>query len=72
MGKYKGLDADMFATGVLLFEMFKFYNPIGRYGEFSVGAGLSYAKYLIEELGGEIEVNSDLDEGTICTFSIPK
>ncbi|WP_424961921.1 sensor histidine kinase [Ekhidna sp.] len=55
-----------------VFEMFTSFHPIGRMGDYSLGVGLGHAKNLVEELGGELDVNSDEGEGTIISFSIPK
>ncbi|MCP4538708.1 MAG: GAF domain-containing protein [Chloroflexi bacterium] len=39
--------------------------------KFGAGLGLCIAKSLIEFQGGEIKVESQLDEGTTCTFTMP-
>lgn len=64
-----GMPEEMISSA---FEMFTSFNTIGRMGEYSVGVGLGHAKSLVEELGGEIDINSEEGEGTIISFSIPK
>ncbi len=39
--------------------------------KFGAGLGLCIAKRLVEFHGGEIKVESQLDEGTTCTFTVP-
>ncbi|MEE8392175.1 MAG: GAF domain-containing protein, partial [Anaerolineae bacterium] len=51
----------------------KFYrsdNPLVR-EKFGAGLGLCIAKSLVELQGGEIQVESQLGEGTTCTFTVP-
>lgn len=37
-----------------------------------IGIGLSIVKALVEALGGEIEIDSDINQGTIVKVSLPK
>ena len=55
-----------------IFEMFTVLQPIDRYGEYGTGIGLANIKKLVEELGGEIEVESEMGVGSIFTFSLAK
>jgi len=55
-----------------IFEMFTVLQTIDRYGEYGTGIGLANTKKLVEELGGEIEVDSDEGIGCIFTFSLAK
>ncbi|MEM9327309.1 MAG: GAF domain-containing sensor histidine kinase [Bacteroidota bacterium] len=54
------------------FEMFTVLNPVGRYGEYSLGRGLPQVKDLVHDLGGMIDIESEEGVGTIVTFSLPK
>ncbi len=54
------------------FELFTTLEPTDRYGEYSLGVGLSTVKSQIYELGGMLDIDSEEGEGTIVTFSIPK
>jgi len=55
-----------------IFEMFTVLQAVDRYGEYGTGIGLANVKKLVEELGGEIEVDTDRGVGSIFTFSIAK
>jgi len=55
-----------------IFDMFTVLQPIDRYGEYGTGIGLATVNKLVEELGGEIEVDSDEGVGSIFTFSLAK
>ena len=41
-------------------------------GEFGTGLGLSITYGLVQKLGGRIEVQSKLDEGTSFTVTLPR
>jgi len=55
-----------------IFEMFTVLQPVDRYGEYGTGIGLATVKKLVEELGGDIEVDADSGVGSIFTFSLAK
>ena len=52
-----------------LFE--RFYRIPGSEGQEGSGLGLSVAKKIVEEHNGRIEVNSELDVGTVFTIVLP-
>ena len=60
------------STLLRAFEMFTVIKPMGRYGEYSLGMGLSQVKETVHQLGGMIDIDSEEGEGTIVTFSLPK
>ena len=55
-----------------VFEIFYVRQPFDRYGEFNTGIGLATVKRLIEEMEGEISIDSADGEGTIVSFSLPR
>ncbi|MBI3233961.1 MAG: hypothetical protein HYZ42_07950, partial [Bacteroidetes bacterium] len=55
-----------------IFNMFEVFKSHDRNGFRGVGVGLSIVKKLITELGGQIEVRSELGFGSVFTFSIAR
>ncbi len=55
-----------------LFSKFQQFGRTAGPGEKGTGLGLSIVKNLVDLQGGEIEVRSDLDKGTIITVVLPK
>lgn len=55
-----------------VFEIFYVLKPFDRYGEFNSGIGLANVKRLLNDISGEITLESSEGEGTIFIFSIPK
>ena len=54
-----------------VFEIFYVLKPFDRYGEFNSGIGLANVKRLLNDISGEITLESSEGEGTIFIFSIP-
>jgi signal transduction histidine kinase len=54
----------------LFTKFFRSDNPAVR-EKFGAGLGLCITKSLVELHGGEIQVESQLDKGTSCTFTVP-
>jgi PAS domain S-box-containing protein len=57
---------------IKLFNLFAILDKIDRNGEIGTGVGLFTIKKLIENLGGQISLQSVLGEGTTFSFSIQK
>lgn len=55
-----------------IFELFATTNNVDRRGQKGSGIGLSTVKKIVNKLGGEIEVDSTLGEGTTFKFTIQK
>jgi len=55
-----------------IFDLFSVFHTIDRYGEFGTGIGMYIVKKLVEELDGEITVESEIKKGTIFYLSIPR
>lgn len=55
---------------VRIFEPFQRVGRMGRYGGRGAGMGLAVAQQLVELMGGRIEVNSTLGQGSQFQFSI--
>ncbi len=55
-----------------IFDIFEVFNNEDRFGKKGTGIGLSTVKKLVEGLGGKINVNSVLGEGTVFDFTIAK
>jgi len=55
-----------------VFDMYKVLNPVGRYGETGIGIGLTNVRRIVKELGGNIQIESEKEEGTIVTFTLLK
>ena len=55
-----------------IYEKFARISPSNEGKYRGLGLGLSIVKHLLDEIGGEIEVNSKPDEGTtfVCTFAL--
>ena len=53
----------------LIFKMFYTNEPKDKNN--STGVGLALVAKIIDKLGGKIQVNSQLNEGTTITFEIP-
>ncbi|MCB1305950.1 MAG: response regulator, partial [Leptospiraceae bacterium] len=54
-----------------IFESFVQEEFAGKPGQGGVGLGLSISKALVERMGGQLEILSDIGKGTIARFSIP-
>lgn len=65
----RGIDTDQFAN---IFETFKTLGVKDRFNNSGTGIGLSTVKKLVEKLGGNIIVESELGKGTTFTFGIKK
>lgn len=55
----------------LIFERFYRVDRARTRAAGGTGLGLAIVKFIIETLGGKIEVKSELDKGTTFTFSLP-
>ena len=55
-----------------IFEVFNVIETKDRFGERGSGIGLATVKKIVEKLGGEISVESDIGEGTKILFTIKK
>ena len=55
----------------LIFERFRQVETLSIPLTGGTGLGLSISKALVELMGGKIQVNSELNQGTTFTFSIP-
>ncbi|HHP7242208.1 MAG TPA: ATP-binding protein [Cyclobacteriaceae bacterium] len=55
-----------------VFDMYKVFNPVGRYGETGIGIGLTNVRRIVKDLGGNIQIESEKEEGTIVTFTLLK
>ncbi len=53
-------------------EIFALFKTIPKDGKLSTGIGLSTVKNLVDKLGGEISVKSELGKGSSFTFTIEK
>ncbi|MCK5150335.1 MAG: HAMP domain-containing protein, partial [Candidatus Thorarchaeota archaeon] len=62
-----GIDSDYYDR---LFKVFQRLHPIGEYE--GSGIGLAICKRVVENLGGEIWLESELNVGTTFYFSIPE
>jgi signal transduction histidine kinase len=54
----------------VIFELFSIVEEMDRTGNRGNGIGLSTVKKLVQSLGGEISVESEVNSGTTFTFSI--
>jgi signal transduction histidine kinase len=50
----------------------RFYRGQGASAEPNIGLGLSIAKALIEAQGGEITVESQADQGSVFSITLPQ
>lgn len=55
-----------------IFEVFQTLGLKDRFGNKGSGIGLSTVKKLVEELGGQITINSQEGEGTVFEFTLKK
>lgn len=55
-----------------IFELFATTSVLDRDGRHGTGIGLSTVKKLVDRLGGNIDVSSELGQGTIFKFSVKK
>jgi signal transduction histidine kinase len=55
-----------------IFELFQTANVPDNQDKMGSGIGLATVKKLIQNLGGEINLNSDLDNGSVFSFSLLK
>jgi len=55
-----------------IFELFKHLDNKDRFGNYGTGIGLSTVKRVIEQHGGKIRVESEINKGTTFHFSIQK
>ncbi|MCF4101919.1 ATP-binding protein [Gillisia sp. M10.2A] len=55
-----------------IFETFTTLGKIDRFQNYGSGIGLSTVKKIVEKLGGEIQVNSKVGEGSAFNFTIRK
>lgn len=55
-----------------IFDIFEVVNNQDRFGKKGTGIGLSTVKKLVEGLGGQMNVNSKVGEGTVFSFTIAK
>ncbi|MEP0479338.1 MAG: ATP-binding protein, partial [Nonlabens sp.] len=63
----RGIPADKLDS---IFDLFSTVGEYDREGQKGHGIGLSTVKQLVEKLGGEISVNSELGKNTTFTFSV--
>ncbi len=55
----------------IIFEPFRQLNPVAKTLRKGYGLGLSIAKQLIELMGGDIELQSEVGKGTTFTVTVP-
>ncbi|MFD1061885.1 ATP-binding protein [Winogradskyella litorisediminis] len=55
-----------------IFDLFKVANPKDIFGKTGTGIGLFTVKTIIQKLGGDIDVESEVNVGTTFNFSIKK
>ncbi|MDB4297317.1 ATP-binding protein [Flavobacteriaceae bacterium] len=55
-----------------VFDIFKTLDNTDRFGEKGNGIGLSTVKKIVENLGGTISLNSEIEKGSTFNFSIKK
>ncbi|GER59254.1 sensor histidine kinase [Patiriisocius marinus] len=56
----------------IIFELFKTATDKDKYGKKGSGIGLATVKKIVEELGGSINVVSEIGKGTTFTFTVAK
>ncbi|MFM6925263.1 MAG: sensor histidine kinase [Ferruginibacter sp.] len=54
-----------------VFTLFEVFAPEDRYGKRGNGIGLATVKRLVQQMGGTIEVRSDIGKGACFYFTIP-
>jgi signal transduction histidine kinase len=60
-------------SGILKEDMKRIFEPFfSTKGKFGTGLGLSITRDIVEKLGGKIEVESELGEGTCFTVTLPR
>jgi len=60
-------------TGISKEDQKRIFEPFfSTKGQFGTGLGLSITKNIVETLGGKIEVESELNEGTCFTVTLPR
>jgi signal transduction histidine kinase/CheY-like chemotaxis protein len=64
----RGISSDDLAT---LFQPFNRLGKVGTSGEPGTGLGLSIGQSLVRQMGGEIRVESRLDQGSTFYFQLP-
>lgn len=65
----KGIEPDKIGS---IFQLFETSGTEDRFGKKGTGIGLSTVKKVVEKLGGEISVTSEVGVGTTFSFSINK
>ena len=55
-----------------IFELYEVLNNVDRFGKKGNGIGLATVKRLVNKLGGEINLESELKKGSTFNFTIPK
>lgn len=55
-----------------IFELFKHLDNKDRFGKYGTGIGLATVKRIIEQHGGKISIESEINKGTTFHFSILK
>ena len=55
----------------LIFEKFYVLQNVDRFGNYGSGLGLDTVKSILDDIGGSIELDSEIGEGTIFTFYLP-
>lgn len=54
-----------------IFKIYTKLSPLPAHGEQVVGLGMHIVKKLIDEIGGKIQINSELGNGTTVKLLIP-
>ena len=76
-GEYLRIEIEDSGVGIADKDMSLVFEPFSRFGPLQgevegIGIGMLITKQLVEIMGGEIFISSEIDRGTIVSFTLPQ